>query len=121
MTTAQQLTDELANWTLMPAHVQARGEHARAHNLLHAVIAPLQLKLCRLLRGSTAHWLTPSRALEADLPDADVERHATATGPLTPETVRTAAANSWRWSRELIDHHVVGKTVWAAFKRPAMP
>jgi lincosamide nucleotidyltransferase len=92
--TAQQLTDELANWTLMLAHVRARGEHARAHNLLHAVIAPLQLKLCRLLRGSTAHWLTPSR-------DADVERYATTTGPLTPEAVRTAAANSWRWSREL--------------------
>ncbi|MFD0036728.1 nucleotidyltransferase domain-containing protein [Streptomyces anulatus] len=98
---AQQLTDELANWTLMLAHVQARGEHARAHNLLHAVIAPLQLKLCRLLRGSTAHWLTPSRALEADLPVVDVERYATATGPLTQEALRTAAANSWRWSREL--------------------
>ncbi|MFI1186865.1 nucleotidyltransferase domain-containing protein [Streptomyces californicus] len=99
--TAQQLTDELANWTLMLAHVQTRGEHARAHHLLHAVLAPLQLKLCRLLRGSTAHWLTPSRALEADLPGADVERYATATGPLTPEAVRTASANSWQWSREL--------------------
>ncbi len=99
--TAQQLTDELANWTLMLAHVQARGEHARAHNLLHAVIAPLQLKLCRLLRGSTAHWLTPSRALEADLPGADVERYATTTGSLFPEALRTAAANSWHWSREL--------------------
>ncbi|CAM5369847.1 Nucleotidyltransferase domain-containing protein OS=Streptomyces cyaneofuscatus OX=66883 GN=G3I52_30500 PE=4 SV=1 [Streptomyces cyaneofuscatus] len=100
-TTAQQLTDELANWTLMLAHIQARGETARAHNLLHAVIAPLQLKLCRLLRGSTTHWLTPSRALEADLPAEDVERYATTTGALTPDALRTAAANSWRWSREL--------------------
>ncbi|MFD6798341.1 nucleotidyltransferase domain-containing protein [Streptomyces cyaneofuscatus] len=100
-TTAQQLTDELANWTLMLAHIQTRGETARAHNLLHAVIAPLQLKLCRLLRGSTTHWLTPSRALEADLPPADVERYATTTGALTPDALRTAAANSWRWSREL--------------------
>ncbi|WP_411082573.1 nucleotidyltransferase domain-containing protein [Streptomyces sp. cmx-18-6] len=99
--TAQQLTDELANWTLMLAHIQTRGETARAHNLLHAVIAPLQLKLCRLLRGSTVHWLTPSRALEADLPPADIERYATTTGPLTPEALRTAAANSWRWSRDL--------------------
>ncbi|MER5814678.1 nucleotidyltransferase domain-containing protein [Streptomyces californicus] len=99
--TAQQLTDELANWTLMLAHVRARGEHARAHHLLHAVIAPLQLKLCRLLRGSTAHWLTPSRALKADLPATDVERYATTTGPLTPEAVRTASANSWQWSRDL--------------------
>ncbi len=98
-TTAQQLTDELANWTLMLAHIQTRGETARAHNLLHAVIAPLQL--CRLLRGSTTHWLTPSRALEADLPPADVERYATTAGALTPDALRTAAANSWRWSREL--------------------
>ncbi|WP_426497833.1 hypothetical protein [Streptomyces sp. D54] len=30
MSTAQQLTDELANWTLMLAHVQAWGEHAGA-------------------------------------------------------------------------------------------
>ncbi|MFB7049301.1 nucleotidyltransferase domain-containing protein [Streptomyces microflavus] len=100
-TTAQQLTDELANWTLMLAHIQTRGETARAHNLLHAVIAPLQLKLCRLLRGSTTHWLTPSRTLETDLPVADIERYATTTGPLTPDALRTAAANSWRWSREL--------------------
>ncbi|QSS95029.1 nucleotidyltransferase domain-containing protein [Streptomyces sp. M54] len=99
--TAQQLTDELANWTLMLAHVRTRGEHTRAHHLLHAVIAPLQLKLCRLLRGSTAHWLTPSRALEADLPATDVQRYATTTGPLTPEAVRTASANSWQWSRDL--------------------
>ncbi|MFH8882462.1 nucleotidyltransferase domain-containing protein [Streptomyces californicus] len=99
--TAQRLTDELANWTLMLAHVRARGEHARAHHLLHAVVAPIQLKLCRLLRGSTAHWLTPSRALEADLPVTDVERYATTTGPLTPEGVRTASANSWQWSRDL--------------------
>lgn len=100
-TTAQQLTDELANWTLMLAHIQTRGERARAHNLLHAVIAPLQLKLCRLLRGSTTHWLTPSRALEADLPPADVERYATTTGALTPDALRTAASNTWQWSREL--------------------
>ncbi|MFD4234025.1 nucleotidyltransferase domain-containing protein [Streptomyces sp. NPDC058542] len=101
VSTAQQLTDELANWTLMLAHIQNRGEYARAHNLLHAVIAPLQLKLCRLLRGSTTHWLTPSRALEADLPQTDVERYATTTGPLTSKALRTAAANSWGWSREL--------------------
>lgn len=99
--TARQLTDELANWTLMLAHVQARGETARAHHLLHTVIAPLQLKLCRLLRGSTAHWLTPSRALETDLPRTDTERYATTTAPLTEQAVRAAAANSWRWTRDL--------------------
>jgi lincosamide nucleotidyltransferase len=56
VTTAQQLSDELTNRTLMLAHVLARGEIARAHALLHTVIAPRQLRLCRLSRNSTAHW-----------------------------------------------------------------
>ncbi|WP_399094871.1 nucleotidyltransferase domain-containing protein [Streptomyces sp. BBFR2] len=100
-TTAQQLTDELTNWTLMLAHVLARGEIARAHALLHTVIAPQQLQLCRLLRDTTAHWLTPSRALEEDLPAADRHRYVATTAPARDQDVRTAARNSWRWSRDL--------------------
>ncbi|MEQ8146556.1 nucleotidyltransferase domain-containing protein [Streptomyces sp. OP7] len=101
VTTAQQLTDELTNWTLMLAHVLARGEIARAHALLQGVIAPQQLQLCRLLRDSTAHWLTPSRALEQDLPEADGRRYVTTTAVARDGDVRTAARNSWRWSRDL--------------------
>lgn len=100
-TTAQQLTDELTNWTLMLAHVLARGEIARAHALLHTVIAPQQLQLCRLLRDTTAHWLTPSRALEEDLPAADRHRYVATTAAARDQDVRTAARNSWRWSRDL--------------------
>ncbi|MGW8376494.1 nucleotidyltransferase domain-containing protein [Streptomyces sp. ODS28] len=99
--TARRLTAELANWTLMLAHVLARGETARAHALLHTMVAPQQLRLCRLLRGSTAHWLTPSRALEGDLPEADVRRYAATTAPAEPAAVRAAARASWAWSREL--------------------
>lgn len=99
--TAEQLTGELANWTLMAAHVLARGETARAHAALAAMVAPPQLKLLRLLRGSTAHWLTPSRALEADLPAEDVARYVTTTGAAEPERVREALRDSWSWSREL--------------------
>lgn len=99
--TAQTLCDELANWTLMLAHVAARGESARAYNLLHAVVSPLQLKLCRLLRGSTAHWLTPSRALEQDLPETDRARHLATTGGARPGELRSASVESWRWSRDL--------------------
>jgi lincosamide nucleotidyltransferase len=99
--TARQLTDELANWTLMVAHVLARGEVARAHAVLNIVVAPLQLQLCRLLRGSTAHWLTPSRALEQELPATDRDRYVTTTAAARDQDVRTAARNSWRWSREL--------------------
>ncbi|SHF66440.1 DNA polymerase subunit beta [Streptoalloteichus hindustanus] len=99
--TAQQLTDELANWTLMLAHVLARGEIARGHALLHTVVAPQQLQLCRLLRGSTAHWLTPSRALEQDLSVADRGRYVATTATAREWEVRVAAQQSWRWSRDL--------------------
>jgi lincosamide nucleotidyltransferase len=101
VTTAQRLTDELANWTLMLAHVLNRGETARAHALLHSVIAPQQLQLCRLLRGSTAHWLTPSRALEQDLPASDQDRYTATTSAARDPELRTAARNSWSWSRDL--------------------
>ncbi|MET9835709.1 nucleotidyltransferase domain-containing protein [Streptomyces sp. NPDC006385] len=100
-TTAQQLADELTNWTLMLAHVLARGEIARAHALLHTVIAPQQLQLCRLLRDSTAHWLTPSRAVEQDLPATDRDRYTATTSAAREHEVRTAARNSWLWSRDL--------------------
>lgn len=99
--TAQQLTDELTNWTLMLAHVLERGETARAHALMHSVVAPQQLQLCRLLRGATTHWLTPSRALEQDLPAADRDRYTATTAPAVLPAVRTAARASWQWSREL--------------------
>lgn len=85
----------------MLAHVLARGETARAHALLHSVIAPQQLQLCRLLRDSTAHWLTPSGALEQDLPTADRDRYTATTAAARQHDVRTAACNSWRWSRDL--------------------
>ncbi|MEW2391603.1 nucleotidyltransferase domain-containing protein [Streptomyces venezuelae] len=101
VSTAQRLTNELTNWTLMLTHVLERGEIARAHALLHSVIAPQQLQLCRLLRNSTAHWLTPSRALEQDLPDGDLHRYVATTATARDQDVRTAAHNSWRWTRDL--------------------
>ncbi|GAA2942488.1 nucleotidyltransferase domain-containing protein [Streptomyces enissocaesilis] len=101
VTTAQRLTGELADWTLMLAHVPARGETARAHALLHSVIAPQQPRLCRLLRDSTAHRLTPSRSLEDDLPVSDRDRYTATTAPAHQEAVRAAAQRSWQGSRDL--------------------
>ncbi|MDQ0745891.1 hypothetical protein QF034_000122 [Streptomyces africanus] len=53
------------------------------------------------MRNSAAHWLTPSRALEQDLPDTDRHRYAATTAAVRDQDVRTAALNSWRWSRDL--------------------
>ncbi|AQS65874.1 hypothetical protein [Streptomyces pactum] len=97
--TARQLTDEVANWPLMPVHVLARGEVARAHAPLHGVVAPQQLRLCRLLRD-TAHWLTPVGHWNRTCPPP------TSPGtppPPPPGTARCArpARESRQWSREL--------------------
>jgi|SRR5690625_1339540 len=99
--TAQLKADELANWTLMVSHLLARGEAARAAFFLNSVVSPHQLQLLRLLQKSTDHWLTPSRALEEDLP-SHVERHAATTARAELAAVTGAARESWAWSRELI-------------------
>lgn len=101
--TSQQISHELTNWTLSLAQILARGEIARAHALMQTTIAPQQLQLCRLLRGTTDHWLTPSRALERDLPAEDRLRYAATTARLEETEVRQAAAAGWAWSRELMD------------------
>ncbi len=100
--TAQSGADELVVWTLMLTDLLARGEVARAHGLLNTMIAPQQLKLLRLLRGSTDHWLTPSRGLERDVPAADLARYRATTGPALPEETRAAARESWAWTRDLV-------------------
>ncbi|WP_243793903.1 nucleotidyltransferase domain-containing protein [Saccharopolyspora gloriosae] len=101
--TARQLIDELTNWTLMAANLLARGETARGHAWLTGVVAPFQLRLCRLLRGTVDNWLTPSRRLEHDLPAGDYDRHAATTSRLAPHEVQIAARESWQWTRSLSD------------------
>jgi lincosamide nucleotidyltransferase len=58
-------------------------------------------RLCRLLRDSTVHRLTPGRALEQDLPAAGRARCTAGTAAAREEEMRTAARNSWRWNRDL--------------------
>nr|WP_308801056.1 hypothetical protein [Streptomyces polyasparticus] len=99
--TAQQRIDELTNWTLALAHVLDRGELARAHALLTNMVAPQQLQLLRVLQESTTHWLSPSRALEQDLPAEHVARYAATTASMAEHALRAAARSSWAWSREL--------------------
>ncbi|WP_405412072.1 hypothetical protein [Streptomyces decoyicus] len=68
---------------------------------MHTFIAPQQLHFYRLLRDSTADWLTPSRALEQDLPTSERDRYTATTTAARQHDVRTAACNSWRWNRGL--------------------
>ncbi|NJP45962.1 nucleotidyltransferase domain-containing protein [Actinacidiphila epipremni] len=61
------LCGRFANWLVLAAHVTARGEHLRAQDAL-AHAARHLLWMARVAEGSTAHYLTPSRAAEAELP-----------------------------------------------------
>ncbi|MYS20427.1 MULTISPECIES: hypothetical protein [unclassified Streptomyces] len=61
------LCGRFANWLVLAAHVTARGEHLRARDALAHATRHL-LWMARLAEDSTAHWLTPSRAAEAELP-----------------------------------------------------
>ncbi|BBA96180.1 hypothetical protein RVR_1362 [Actinacidiphila reveromycinica] len=79
--TAEEVADlcgRFVNWMVLAAHVTARGEHLRAQDAL-AHAARHLLWMARLAEGSTAHWLTPSRAAEAELPRATVEAVAAGT------------------------------------------
>ncbi|MFC9621155.1 hypothetical protein ACFTXM_14520 [Streptomyces sp. NPDC056930] len=53
------------------------------------------------MRDSTVHWLTPSRALDQDLPTTDRDRYIGTTAAAREAEVRAAARNSWHWSRDL--------------------
>ncbi|MEW2521937.1 hypothetical protein [Actinacidiphila alni] len=72
------LCGRFANWLVLALHVGARGERLRAQDALwHA--ARHVLWMARLAENSTAHWLTPSRAAEAELPARTVAAVAEAT------------------------------------------
>ncbi|MEC3993136.1 hypothetical protein VSR01_06085 [Actinacidiphila sp. DG2A-62] len=62
-----ELCGRFANWLVLALHVTARGERLRAQDAL-AHAARHLLWMARLAEHSTAHWLTPSRAAEAELP-----------------------------------------------------
>lgn len=72
------LCGRFANWLVLACHVAARGEALRARDAL-AHAARHLLWMARLAEHSTAHWLTPSRAAEAELPARTVAAVAAGT------------------------------------------
>ncbi|MGW5355825.1 hypothetical protein ACWERV_35585 [Streptomyces sp. NPDC004031] len=85
------LCGRFANWLVLAAHVTARGERLRAQDA-HAHAARHLLWMARLAEGGTAHWLTPSRAAEDELPARTVA--AVAAG--TPAALWHEGRGHWR-------------------------
>jgi lincosamide nucleotidyltransferase len=89
------------NWLLFGANVLARGEPARALDLLNNAHWSL-LRLIRIKEGSTLHWPTPSKGLEKDISAAAYERFKTCTARLDREQLWEAYEATWRWGQELM-------------------
>lgn len=68
---AEELCGRFANWLVLAHQVAARGEHLRSQDALAHAHRHL-LWMTRLAEGRTGHWLTPSRAAEAELPSHTV-------------------------------------------------
>lgn len=94
------LWQSFLNGMLFGANVLARGERARALEMLSACHRCL-LGLARVRVGSVDHWPTPSRAAEHDLPPAVYARFAACTAGLEPGALERAYRAAWAWGQEL--------------------
>ena len=63
---ALNLSKSFINWFLFGINVFARGEIARSHEILYMVHEQLQ-RMIRLVEGSDAHWISPSKSLEEEI------------------------------------------------------
>ena len=89
------------DWIVFGTSVLRRGEYARALELLWFVHRHL-LWMVRILEGTTAHYPTPSKALEADISAKAYERYKTCTAVLSRESLEDAYTASWSWGKELM-------------------
>ncbi len=97
----QAIVNNCLNWIVFGMAVMQRGEYARALELLNMLHRNL-LRLIRIQKQSTLHWLTPSRLAEQDLNTETLARFATCTAPLDRKALWAAYRNAWNWIREII-------------------
>ena len=99
--TVQSISHNFINWVLFGSNVLARGELARALELLHITHRYL-LWMARLVEGATQHWPTPSRQVEADLSPAAYARFRLCTAALDQAMLGQAYAATWAWGTEMM-------------------
>lgn len=97
---AEQRIFSFANWMLFGMQVFARGELARALEILSIAQRNL-LWMARLVEHTSDHWPTPSKQLEHDLSAQAYLRYQSCTAPLQRQLLGQAYINAWLWGREL--------------------
>lgn len=90
------------NWVIFGTNVLARGERARAAEILWFVQRYL-LWFVRVHERSTEHWPTPSKNVEFDISPDAYERYVACTASLKGRELEQAYRSAWKWGQELID------------------
>lgn len=97
----QRVCYNLLNWALFGSNVLARGETARALEIL--VLGHDELfRLVRLREGVTGHWISPTKSLEWEVSPAAYARYQSCTAPAIPSALARAYRETWAWTRELM-------------------
>lgn len=97
----QFLCNRFVNWFLFGSNLLARGELARALDLL-GIVQDQLLRLVRVSERSTEHWFNPSKFLEKDISKTAYTRYRTCTAVLDEASLRYAYDSAWSWGRELM-------------------
>lgn len=100
--TLEYVTNDFCNWILFGLNVFARGEHARALEILHIVHDAL-LQLVRMHESQTGHWISPIRMLEVEISNQAYRRYQACTAALEPSALARAYQHTWEWGRSLLE------------------
>ena len=98
---AQFLVNSFLNWILFGTNVLARGELARAAEILFLVQDNL-LRMVRLQEGTAHHWITPTRAAEQELSTTAYARFVTCTAATDQAALWRAYLVAWDWGQSLL-------------------
>lgn len=99
--TIQSLTNNFINWMLFGSNVLARGEWARALEIL-GIAHRYLLWIVRVMEGTTEHWPTPSKNVEQDISAAAYARYQACTTNLDPVLLANAYGATWTWGQEML-------------------
>jgi lincosamide nucleotidyltransferase len=102
--TREHLSNEFFNWFLFGVNVLARGEYARAVEILHIVQDQL-LRMARLDEHQTRHWMTPTRALEHEISTEVYTRYAQTHPTLDKRALWSAYRTAWQWGKSWIQKY----------------
>jgi lincosamide nucleotidyltransferase B/F len=97
----QFLCDSLLNWCLFGTNVLARGELARALEILN-VVHDYILRMARLKEGANERWISPAKALEQEISMTAYRRYQACTASLERDALWNAYLSAWGWGMELL-------------------